>query len=173
MSEAADSYLVGIFYIVRDCRRGALPATMTSDPAFMAEVARLADQLPLITADASLKDVRVSISPDLERSYWSDTNRAANCLKHADRDIGQVFPLEAIDNMLLLMKGASAYQDVAPDDLGNEGLVFQAFATASNESYRLGSSSFDSVVSSLRRVSADQRRRLCYTFRRNELSGVV
>lgn len=38
MSEAADWYLVSIFYVVRDFRRGTLPKTMTSDPACMAEL---------------------------------------------------------------------------------------------------------------------------------------
>jgi len=162
MSEAADSYLTSIFYVVRDYRRGLLPTHMTSDPAFMKEVVRLAEALSPITADSKLNEVRASIGPELERQYWNDTNRAANFLKHADRDAGQALAIEAIDNGLLLMKCFSAYQDVAPDDLGSEGIVFQAFITANNDSYQMGSSSFDSLVASMRKVPAEHRLQLCY-----------
>lgn len=162
MSEAAASYLVSIFYVVRDYRRGSLPTHMTSDPAFMEEVARLAEVLSPITADSKLNEVRASIGSELERQYWHDTNRAANFLKHADRDSGQALAGEAVDNKLLLMKCFSAYQDVAPDDLGNEGKVFQAFIAASNDSYQMGSSSFDSLVTSMRKVPAEHRPQVCY-----------
>lgn len=162
MNEAADSYLVGVFYVVRDFHRGTLPPSMTSDAVFMAEVKRLAEQLPPISADSKLSDVRATIGPELERKYWSDTNRAANFLKHADRDVQLTLRPEDLGNFLLLMKGVSAYQDVAPDDLGNEGLAFQAFVAAGNESYRIGTSSFDSLVALLRKVPAEQRAGLCY-----------
>lgn len=162
MSEAADTYLASIFYAVRDYRRGTLPPHMTSDPDFMLEVRRLAEQLSPITADSKLTEVRADIAPELERQYWNDTNRAANFLKHADRDVERVLPVDTIDNRLLLMKCFSAYQDVAPDNLGNEGLVFQAFIMASNESYELGSSSFDSLVVSMRKVPIEHRPQLCY-----------
>ena len=161
-SEAADAYLTGLFYIVRDYHRGALPLHMTSDPDFIGEVKRLADLLSPITADSKLSDVRVSIGRELEGQYWNDTNRAANFLKHADRDVDQALSVESLDNMLLLTKCFCSYQDIAPDDLGNEGLVFQAFITASNEAYQLGSSSFDSLVRSLRKVPTERRHDLCY-----------
>jgi len=162
MSEAADAYLTSIFYLVRDYRRGTLPAHMTSDAGFMAEVERIASQLSPITADSKLSDVRVSIGPALERQYWSDTNRAANFLKHADRDTDGTLSLEKLDNQLLLMKCSSAYRDVAPDDLGNEGLVFQAFITANNPAYQVGSTSFDSLVLSMREVPVEHQPKLCY-----------
>ncbi len=162
MNEAADSYLVSIFYVVRDYRRGTLPPHMTGDSVFMKEVTRFAEVLSPITADSKLSEVRASIGQELERQYWNDSNRAANFLKHADRDIGQALAAEAVDNRLLLMKCLSAYQDVAPDDLGNEGVVFQAFITANNDSYQMGGSSFDSLVASMRKVPAEHQLQLCY-----------
>jgi hypothetical protein len=162
MSEAADAHLTGIFYVVRDYHRGTLPSHITGDGAFMAEVKRLASLLSPITADSRLSDVRASIAPALERQYWNDTNRAANFLKHADRDVDQALSLEALDNKLLLTKCFCAYQDVAPDDLGNEGLVFQAFITTNNEAYQVGNSSFDSLVLSMRRVPAVRQPELCF-----------
>src|SRR5713226_7570164 len=45
MSEAADAYLTTFFYLVRDFRRGTLPDDITSDPALMAEVQKIAEQL--------------------------------------------------------------------------------------------------------------------------------
>ena len=161
-SEAADAYLTGMFYVVRDYRRGTLPSHMTGDTDFMDEVKRLADLMSPITADSKLSDVQVSIGRSLEAQYWTETNRAANFLKHADRDVNQALSIETLDNKLLLIKCLCSYQDVAPDDLGNEGLVFQAFVTAANEAHQLGSSSFDSLVVSMRRVPPDQQLKLCY-----------
>jgi hypothetical protein len=149
MSEAADAYLTSIFYVVRDFHRGTLPSHMTSDTAS-------------ITADSKLSDVRASVGPALERQYWSDTNRAANFLKHADRDTDESLSLDAIDNHLLLIKCCCAYQDVAPDDLGNEGAVFQAFVTANSDAYRAGSSSFDALVLSMRKLPKERQRELCH-----------
>ena len=162
MSEAADSYLTTFFYVVRDYRRGTLPAHMTGDAVFMAEVERIADQLLPITADSKLSDVRVSISAALERQYWNDTNRAANFLKHADRDTDEALSSDELDNKLLLTKCFCAYQDIAPDDLGNEGLAFQAFITANNPAYQVGTTSFDSLVLSMRKVPIEHQPTLCY-----------
>jgi hypothetical protein len=162
LSEAADAYLTSIFYLVRDYRRGTLPTHMTNDTAFMAEVKAIAAQLSPITADSKLSEVRVSIGPALERQYWNDTNRAANFLKHADRDTDGALPFDEINNQLLLAKCYCAYQDVAPDDLGNEGLVFQAFITATNPSYQPGNTSFDSLILSMRKVPAERQLEVCY-----------
>lgn len=162
MSEANDSYLTGIFYVVRDFHRGILPSHLTDDPIFMDEVRRLGKRLSPITADSELTDVRASIAPDLERQYWNDTNRAANFLKHADRDLEQAISVGTLNNKLLLAKCCCAYQDVALDDLGNEGLVFGAFITAGNESYQLGNSFFGSLVVSLRNVPTEHHPELCH-----------
>lgn len=163
-NEAADSYLTTFFYLVRDFRRGTLPAHFTSDPSIMAEVERIADQLSPITADSKLSDVQVTLSPDLERQYWNENNRAANFLKHADRDTDGTFPLDKIDNNLLLLKCCSAYRDIAPDDLGNEGLAFEALTAANNPSHQATGSSFDSLIESMRGVPSEHRRELCYKF---------
>ena len=161
-SEAADSFLVSVFYAVRDFHRGTLPEHLASDADFMAEVKRWAAELSPITADSKLSDVQASIGPTLERQYWNDTNRAANFLKHADRDVENALSLDTIDNQLLLMKCFSAYQDVAPDDLGNEGIAFQAFICAGNESYQMEATELASLVASLRKVPDEHRGQLCY-----------
>jgi len=161
-SEAADIYRTTFFYVVRDFRRGTLPPHFTSDPTIMAEVERIADQLSPITADSKLSDGEVTISPDAEKQYWNENNRAANFLKHADRDTDRTLPLERIDNNLLLLKCCSAYQDIAPDDLGNEGLVFAAFTAANNPAHQPTGSNFDSLVESMRRVPSEHRLELCY-----------
>lgn len=161
-NEAADSYRTTFFYLVRDFRRGSLPAHLTSDPSMRAEIERIADQLSPITADSKLSDVQVAISPTLEKQYWNVSNRAANFLKHADRDTEGALPLERLDNNLLLLKCCSAYRDIAPDDLGNEGLVFEAFTAANNPARQATDSSFDSLLESMKRVPNDRRLPLCY-----------
>lgn len=161
-SEAADSYRTRFFYLVRDFRRGTLPSHLTSDPSMMAEIERIADQLSPITADSKLSDVQVTISSAVEKQYWNESNQAANFLKHADRDAGGTLPLEKIDNNLLLLKCCSAYRDIAPDDLGNEGLVFEAFTAANNPAHQATGSAFDSLLESMKRVPNDRRLTLCY-----------
>jgi len=162
MSEAEDFYLVSVFYIVRDFHRGNLPEGIIQDSDFMAEVKSLAEQLSPITADSNLSDVRASIEPELERRYWNDTNRTVNFLKHANSDIEKTLSLDTFDNMLLLGKAVSAYQDVAPDDLGSEGFVFAAFITASNDTNQMGDSSFSSLVESMREAPVEVRSELSY-----------
>lgn len=161
-SEAAESYRTTFFYLVRDFRRGTLPAHFTSDSSIMAEVERIADQLSPITADSKLSDVQVTISADVEKQYWNENNRAANFLKHADRDTDGTLPIGKIDNNLLLLKCCSAYRDIAPDDLGNEGLVFEVFTAANNPAHQATDSSFDSMLDSMMRVPNDRRLSLCY-----------
>lgn len=162
MSEAADNYLVMFFYAVRDFRRGTLPSHLSNDPLFMAEVERWAEKLPQITADSKLTDLRASISPELERRYWSDTNRAANFLKHADRDVEKAINLQAINNRLLLLKCVSAYQDLAPDDLGREGIVFSAFIRANDDSSQQKNSQLESLAALIRNVPAEHKYQFCY-----------
>lgn len=161
-NEAADSYCTTFFYLVRDFRRGTLPAHFTSDPTKMVEVERIADQFSAITADSKLSDVQVTLPSGLEKQYWNENNRAANLLKHADRDTDRTFPLDNIDNNLLLLKYCSAYRDIAPDDLGNEGSAFEAFTAANNPSHQATGSTFDSLVESMRRLPSEHRRELCY-----------
>lgn len=162
LSEAADSYRTTFFYLVRDFRRGTLPPHFTADPSIMAEVERIAGQLSPITADSKLSDVKVTISPDTERKYWNENNRAANFLKHADRDKDGTLQIEKIDNNLLLLKCCSVYRDIAPDNLGNEGLAFEAFTAANNSSHQATGSNFDSLVESMRQVPSEHRLGLCY-----------
>ena len=161
-SEAGDSYLTTFFYLVRDFRRGTLPPHMTSDQTMMAEIERIADQLSPITADSNLSDVRVTISSILEKQYWNESNQVANFLKHADRDTDGTLSLERIGNNLLLLKCCTAYRDIAPDDLGNEGLVFEAFTAAGNPAHQTTVSAFDSLLDSMKRAPDDRRFQLCY-----------
>ena len=162
LSEAADTYLTTFFYLVRDFRRGTLPVHMTSDPNMMAEIERIAEQLSPITSDSKLSDVQVTVSPTLEGQYWNESNQAANFLKHADRDTEGTLSLEKVDNNLLIMKCCSAYRDIAPDDLGNEGLVFAAFTAAGNAAHQPSGSAFDSLLESLKRVPDERRKAICF-----------
>jgi hypothetical protein len=163
MNEAADAHLVSIFYAVRDYRRGTLPPHLSSDAEFMLEISQLAEELTPITADSKIEDVRVSLGGEVERQYWNETNKAANFLKHADRLNEPPLDIDIIDNRLLLLKCLSAYQDLTPDDVGNEGMVFAAYVSAENDSYQgLGENSFFALVDSMRRVPVEYRSQMCY-----------
>lgn len=161
-NEAADIYHASFFYLVRDFRRGTLPTQFTSDFAKAVEIQRIADQLPQITADSKLSDMTVKVSSVLEKQYWNETNKVANFLKHANRDGDGTLSLGQIDIKVMLLKCYSAYRDVGPDDLGNEGLVFGVFAAARNPAHRETGTAFDSLVELIKRMPDDQRLGFCY-----------
>ena len=100
-SEAADTHLTSIFYVVRSFQRGTLPKTMTGNPAVMAEIARLAEFLP-IGPDSRFDDVSVSIEAEGEKKYWNARHKTANFLKHANKDAEPLLAEEDIDNAMLL-----------------------------------------------------------------------
>lgn len=160
--EAANVYKASFFYLVRDYHRGILPAHMTNDATFMAAVETIAAQLSPITADSKLSDFSVAISSAMEKKYWQNTNYAANFLKHADHDIDETLPTDQIDNQLLLMKCYCAYQDVTPDDLGNEGLLFQAFMATNNPCYQPDNTSFGALILSMRKEPAERQLEICH-----------
>jgi hypothetical protein len=160
-SEAADVVQSTYFYLVRDFHRGTLPKHMISDPVAVAEIRKIADDLPEITADSKMHDMQVSTSKALERQYWGQTNRTANFLKHASQDSLESLDLSTVDNDLLLARSCSAYQDVSPDDLGNEGLAFAAFTASCNPSYQASGTSFDKLQKSLQRVPIEERKLFC------------
>lgn len=72
MDEAADSIVTSIFYVVRDYRRGTLPANLLADQSFLDWVQDLAEQLP-ITATTQFNEVSVTLSrPPQENSGNTD-----------------------------------------------------------------------------------------------------
>lgn len=77
MNEAADTHLTSIFYAVRSFRRGTLPKHMTDNLSVMAEIARLAELLP-IGADSKIEDVVASIGIEGEKKYWKIRHKTAN-----------------------------------------------------------------------------------------------
>jgi hypothetical protein len=156
---AADSYRTGFFYIVRDFRRGTLPEDMTANEELMAFVRSVAEKLP-IKADSELDDISVTISPAIAVEFWKIRNKAANFLKHADRDATQSLRTEEIDNFLLLMQCVAAYNQLAQSDLGNEGLVFQLFIAASDRSKNPWPH-LEPMAEKIRAIPDDERRRFC------------
>lgn len=124
--EVADYYLISVFYVVRDFRRGALPNHFTEDPEAMDWIREMAERLP-ITESTSVEDVRVSVSPETARHYWLKRNKLANFLKHADRDAQAHISLDEVDNLHLLMQAIASYGDLVKDDLGADGLILWVY----------------------------------------------
>lgn len=127
--EVADHYLVSVFYVVRDYRRGTLPKHFTDSPEAMKWIQEMAEKLP-ITGSSKIEDVRVSVSSETARQYWLKRNRVANFLKHADRDAQTHVSLEDVDNFPLLMEALASYNDLVKGDLGAEGLILWIYSCA-------------------------------------------
>jgi len=163
MEEAADVYLASIFYVVRDYRRESLPKDMTSNPEFMDWVRKFADQLP-IEKDTKIEHVSLTLSPTAVREFWNTRNKVANFLKHADRDAGSSIVLDEVDNLLLLMQCYIAYQDLTPEELGNEGLVFQLFLGSTKKERSAPTSRQDELIEKMADVPEADRLHLCSAF---------
>ena len=124
--EAGDYYLTMVFYAVRDYRRGTLPSYLADDPETMKAIRKWAEQLP-ITASSRYEDTEVSVSPNVEREFWTIRNKVSNFLKHADRDAISQISMEEVDNLFLLMLAQGSYLDLAGRDLGPEGHVLLVY----------------------------------------------
>lgn len=124
--EVGDVYQTMIFYAVREHRRGTLPKYLAEDVDFMKWVRGLAEVLP-ITEDMEYEDLRTSVPPNVAKRYWVDRNKAANFLKHADRDPGDHLSADEIDNFLLLMLAYGSCIDLG-DDLRPEGYVLWLYS---------------------------------------------
>lgn len=166
MDEAADSILTSFFYAVRDYRRGTLPEYLLADHAFLAWVRNLADQLP-ITADSSIRDVSITLPPQAVREFWKHRRKVANFLKHADHDRHTSISLEDHDNLMLLIQCYCAYRDLTPNDLDNEGLVFEIYVGAREDNQSSCVKSQQEIVNKLRDVDESDRKRICSFIIRN------
>ncbi len=163
LDEAANVYLMSIFYVVRDYRRGTLPKHLENDAEFMAWVKSIAEQLS-IGSDSKIDDVSVTVSPGAAREFWRQRGKVANFLKHADRDAEASIALDEVDNLLLLMQCYGAYTDLTREELGNEGLVFQLYIGANREPQTNGTTQRDDIVRKLAAAPEPDRLRMCSIF---------
>lgn len=159
-NEATDFYLTSIFYAVRDYRLGTLPSHMTSDPDLMEWVRNTARDLP-IEATSKLEEVSAYLTTDDAKKYWCKRNRAANFLKHADKDANAHIALDEIDNRDLIMQVLSAYSDLLKDGLGAEGRVFWLFSSVSHGDSRGLPENWRKVGDRLLAIDANCRRKFC------------
>jgi hypothetical protein len=113
-SELADRLGLGIFVVARDL---ALGKTDQMPPA----LAQSAVFAKLITDTvAAIQSGEVSHENDVigklrlinETGHWNKFNKAANFLKHADRDPRDTLPLDEMNNETLLFSGITAYLDL-------------------------------------------------------------
>lgn len=161
MNEAADSYLVSIFDVVRSYRRGTLPKHILENPEMMRWVTEMAEQMP-IRADSTRDELTVRIGTEAERAFWRKRNEASNFLKHADKDAQTHIELEKFDNLQLLMQTMAAYTDLVKGDLGAEGLVLWLFASVNNGETETLPERFQAIARKIFALEDDQRREFCH-----------
>jgi hypothetical protein len=164
LDEASDHYLTSVFYVVRDYRRGTLPSHIQANPEMMAWVTEMAGKLP-IGPNTDLREVSVHIDMQTARAFWNDQNRAANFLKHADRDGRASLDLETIDNSRLLMQALSSYTDLVKGNLlWPEGLVFWLYSLAEHGDVGAFPEEYRDLGSRLIEVPLERRREFCAAF---------
>ena len=160
MDEAADSHLTAIFYAVRSYKRGILPKHMTGNPELMAQIAEMATILPIET-DSKIADVKASIDAESAQRYWRNRNKAANFLKHADKDPSATLDVTDVDNARLLMQCLSAYIDLLKDQLAPEGLVFWLYSCVRDDDLSSVPPHLQPITDRLQKVRPDNLRAFC------------
>lgn len=160
MDEAADAHLTAIFYAVRSYKRGSLPKSMTSNSELMAQIVEMATILP-IEADSQIEDVKVSIDAESARRYWQNRNKAANFLKHADKDPSATLDVTDVGNAHLLMQCLSAYTDLFKDQLAPEGLVFWLYCCVRDEDLSSVPPHLQPITDRLQKIDPDELRGFC------------
>lgn len=160
MDEAADAHLTSIFYAVRSYKRGNLPKHMTGNAELMAQIAEMAETLP-ISADSKLADVTASIDAESNRQYWRKWKKAANFLKHADTDPSASLDVTDVDNAQLLMQCLSAYLDLFKSQLAPEGLVFWLYSCVRDEDLSSVPPHLRAVTDRLQKIHPDNLRAFC------------
>jgi hypothetical protein len=158
--EVGDYYLTSIFYVVRDYRRGSLPNCFTSDPEAMKWIHEMAEQLP-ITATSKREDFTVSVPAETVREWWSKTNKAANFLKHADRDSTEHISMDEIDNLSLLMQALGSYTDLIEGDLGDEGLTLWIYIHVADGTADLLPPEYQQVAKKLTELEGTEQIKFC------------
>jgi FAD/FMN-containing dehydrogenase len=159
--EVADYYLVSVFYVVRDYRRGTLPSHFTEDPEAMKWIREIAEQLPFIAESTKVEDVRVAVSQETAKQYWLKRNRVANFLKHADRDPRAHVPIDEVDNFHLIMRALVSYGDLVNDDLGPEGLMLSIYSCVVSGNWNQFPRYYQDMASKLAEVAPDKRLAFC------------
>lgn len=160
LDEAADAYLTSIFYAVRSYKRGTLPKHMSNDPELMAQIAEMAALLP-IEADSSIGDVKASIDAESAQRYWRNRNKAANFLKHADKDPSATLDATDVDNANLLMQCLGAYTDLFKDQLAPEGLVLWLYSCVRDEDLSSVPPNLQPIATRLQEIHSYNLRPFC------------
>jgi len=158
--EVGDYYLTGLFYVIRDYRRGTLPNQVTDNPEAMKWIQEVAEQLP-ITASMKYEDIRGSVSEETARKWWQKRNKVSNFLKHANRDAKANISLQEVDNLELLTQALASYTDLFPDDLGAEGLVLWMYFNVATATVDQLPEKYRDMASELEELDHDEQLKFC------------
>jgi len=161
MNEAADHQLTSIFYVIRDYRRGTLPAHITQNASLMEWVVSMAEQLP-IGPDSDISEITASVDREATRHFWNTQNQASNFLKHADRDADGHLDLQHVNNLLLLTQALASYTDLVRGDLGSEGLVLWLYTHAEHENHTSLPEKYQALGRQISQTPAASRRSYCF-----------
>ena len=155
---ATETFLRGLLAMSRERVRDELAAEVLADDYTIKLLDDLVARLNIEpTTDVDAIDFTVAMGSKATTSYWHETNRASNFLKHANHDADAALPLSAVDSYQLVMKGMLSYESVAPDDLGVEGLVLQVHFLASHNGSCDPDDPRSQLVEALRSMSPDEQ----------------
>lgn len=132
--ETDDRWTTGLFYLVRDYKRGVLDEVIKrtpelGDPALLKIIKDVAEKSS-ITADSNFfedKDFTIEVSLEGKREFLGMVRKASNFLKHAAFDHDKFLSLEEINNLQFLMLVSGSYLELINESPGPEGLVLVVY----------------------------------------------
>jgi hypothetical protein len=157
---ALETEVLGMLELAKKRASNELPADILADTYFRGVLDELVELLGITPAtDISKIAPSVFLDSASTSSFWRSNNRASNFLKHADQDSEAVLSLKEVNNFQLLMRSMLAYESLAPNDLGFEGVVLQVYLLAdlADQSPLEASHPFAGIVGKLRGMSPDER----------------
>jgi len=113
-SEFSDLFSRGFYAVAHGLATGKLAAV----PDDVAESPQIAKLIEMIAGEIrrgtirSATDVGKKLSMSGEAGYWQTFNAAANFLKHADHDAGELLSADKVNNAHVLLAACAAYLDL-------------------------------------------------------------
>jgi hypothetical protein len=154
----------GIYETARSLVDGKLSETEVNDlksDQMFGLVASVADAIRARGSEVTPDDVPLTITNQQKQDHWSPLSRAANFLKHANRDAEKLLELDAVDTDTILMHACAAYSMVSRNPTP-EMVIFYMYWLSSAPDRRAGVGDFAAdIIDSLTPLSLLQRRRAC------------
>jgi len=162
-SHLRETIRAGIYFMAHRQIAGSLLLTeieTLKDLKLFGLVCKVADDIRLKGDSFSRDEIPVPIDDASERTHWKEVSKAANFLKHADKNPTDFIALGTIDTDALLVGACSAYANLMHATTP-EMDVFYAFWSLMDESPGKATGRHEKIAAAISRARKSDRYRTC------------